>query len=527
MGSNQSVLEKNGYTLMSEQDKKIMVKNKVGDQFVIKKLKAGQKDASNFLQQIKHPHIVHYKEIIEDRGCSYLVMELCEGKDFSQKIQEKKEVNFNFTHLQILDWIVKICMALKHLHDQEILHRNLQPKSLFFTACETIRLGEFGQIREWSSEAQTSNTESVSYVAPEILRGETYDEKSEVWNLGCIIYEMCMQKCAFAGKSTVDIIPKILNSSYEALPETFSEDLHQLVKDTLETNPADRPSVSEILMRPFIVNHLFKMSKKTVKELISKVSLKVLEELADGLESFHFRTTVGSLAGGVVGLAGGITSIVGLILTPFTLGASLIVTGVGIGVAVAGGAASGASNLAKMYNQRSSRQNVKMLITEIQERITSTSYCIQNIHIAVETQKLLSEGNRTWSNAQSGENTFLRAGARLGRGLGGIAELIRLTQVSGVGRIAAQTARVVRVAEVATGVLTGLFVAVDVFFIALDSREIHRLRRDYNATNRNEQELQSELMKFVQKIRETKEELKKILDELKVELQTLEPQIQN
>ncbi|RXN38139.1 serine threonine- kinase Nek5-like isoform X1 [Labeo rohita] len=457
---------------------------------------------------------------------------------FSQQMTGTQEdqtegVNEQWTE-QILDWTVKICMALKHLHDQQILHKNLQPK--------------------------------------------------------------------FAGKSTIDIIPKILKGSYEVLPTNFSEDLHQLVKDTLQIDPANRPSVSEILMRPFIIRHLYEMSTKTVKELIvckkkdktpnesedsqeattesedsqeatnesedsqeathesedsqeathesedsqkattesedsqeatnepedsqeapnePKVCLKVLEELADGLERVHFNTTVGSLAGGVVGLAGGITSIVGLILTPFTLGASLIVTGVGIGVAVAGGVASGVSNITKMVNERSNRQKVKLLITELQEKITSTSYCVQNIQIAIETQRLLSESNESWLNAES----LISAGARLGRGLGGVAELVRLVQVTGAGRIAAQTARVVRVAEVATGVLTGLFVAVDIFFVALDSREIHKLRKDYASTNKKEQELRSEIMKCVKKIRDTKDELKLILDELNGVLQSLEPQI--
>ncbi|ROL44943.1 Apolipoprotein L3, partial [Anabarilius grahami] len=289
------------------------------------------------------------------------------------------------------------------------------------------------------------------------------------------------------------------------------------------------------------------------KELYER--LKVLEELADGLEKVHYNTTVSSLAGGVVGLAGGITSIVGLILTPFTLGASLIVTGVGIGVAVAGGVTAGASNITKMVNERSDRQKIKMIITEFQEKITSTSCCIQNIHIAVETQKVLSK-RKSWSNEQSGTD-WANVGARLGRGLGGIAELVRLIQVGNVGRIAAQTARAVRVAEAASGVLTGLFVAVDIFFIALDAKEIHKLCRDYasmaiqqeseiaaskresesdqtpgstddNSEHNNaiNQEMQSEIMKFVKKIRETKEDLKKILDELKDELQKLEPEIQ-
>uniref|UniRef100_A0A671QTP3 Probable serine/threonine-protein kinase PknB n=1 Tax=Sinocyclocheilus anshuiensis TaxID=1608454 RepID=A0A671QTP3_9TELE len=430
MGSNQSVLKDKGYTLVSEQGNQILVKNKGGDEFVIKKLNG---NVSKFLQKLNHPHIV-------------------------------------------LDWAVKLCMVLKHLHDQQILHKNLH---IFFTACETIRLGEFGVIREWSTDAQTAETEALSYIAPEILSGEPYDEKSEIWSLGCIIYEMCMLKCAFAGKNTVDIIPKILRSSYEALPETFSQDLHQLVRDTLQKDPANRPSVSEILMRPFIIKHLYEKSTQTIKELNV---LKVLEELADGLERVHYNTTVSSLTGGVIGLAGGITSLVGFILTLFTFGASLIVTGVGIGVAVAGGVTAGVSNITKMVNQSSNRQKIKMLITQLQEKITSTSCCIQNIQIAVEMQQReISKSNQLGSNAQSGADVWASAGVRLGRGLGGISELVRLAEVASVGKVAAQAARTVRVAEAATGVLSTLFVAVDIFFIALDSREIHKLCRDHTS----------------------------------------------
>ncbi|XP_059361767.1 uncharacterized protein LOC132099876 [Carassius carassius] len=383
---------------------------------------------------------------------------------------------------------------------------------------------------------------------------------------------MCMQKCAFPGRNRVEIISKILSCSYKALPRTFSKDLRQLVTDTLQTDPANRPSVSEILIRPFIIKYLYEKSTQTIKELNvrkkyedtletlnvslgsqetpkeAKVSLKVLEELADDLETVHYNTTVGSLTGGVVGLAGGITSIVGLILTPFTLGASLIVTGVGIGVAVAGGVTAGVSNVTKMVNQRSNRQKIKMIIAELQEKITSTSCCIQIIQIAVEIEQMRLHNSRiSLSNAQSDENVFANAGARLGRGLGGISELIRLAEVASIGRVAAQTARSVRVAGEVSGILSGLFVAVDIFFIALDSKEIHKLRSDYASiatrqesstrstesesghsdTENQSSQLQSEIMKFVTKIREAVKELNKIMNDLNKELESLRTALPN
>ncbi len=290
------------------------------------------------------------------------------------------------------------------------------------------------------------------------------------------------------------------------------------------------------------MNHLITFqSIQTVEELYK--TLDVLRNLAEGLETVHFNTTVSSLTGGVVGLAGGITSLVGLILAPFTLGASLIVTGVGIGVAVAGGVTAGASNITNMVNQQTNRQQIKMIITEFQEKITSIICCIQNISTAVETlENEFSASNESLSSAQSG----MSVGARLGRGLGGIPELLRLTQVVNVGKIAAQAARAVRVAETVTGVLSALFIAVDIFFVFLDSKEIHNIRRDYaskssrpeptsNQTMRSNdqtsnnsdttnllpsntqqaEELKSETMKFVTKIKDTTAELQTILDMLR------------
>nr|XP_055026894.1 apolipoprotein L3-like [Misgurnus anguillicaudatus] len=421
-------------------------------------------------------------------------------------------------------------MALKYLHDQQILHKNLQPESIFFTTFGTLRLGEFEVIHQWSTEKPTVENKP-SYAAPEILNGKPYEEKTEIWMLGCLIYELCMLKCVFP------VVGKTLISFHETLPLTFSEDLRQLVKDTLQPDPACRPSVSEILTRPFIINHLREKILQTIKTLYK--ILEDLRALANDLERVHFNTTVGSLTGGVVGLAGGITSVVGLILSPFTFGASLIVTGVGIGTAVAGGVTAGTCNITNMVNRHTNRQKIKMLIKEFQEKINSTVCCIQNIQIAVETlERQFSTSDDAFFNAQPGENI----GAQLERGLGGIPEIFHLIEIANIGKVAAQAARAVHVAEAASGVLSALLLAVDVFFVFLDSKEIYNIHQDKalkesrkasastsnqsteltdktsnnsDTTNLLAEDLKSETMKFVTKIRKTTEELQTILDTLR------------
>uniref|UniRef100_A0A3Q3JJG9 Uncharacterized protein n=1 Tax=Monopterus albus TaxID=43700 RepID=A0A3Q3JJG9_MONAL len=209
----------------------------------------------------------------------------------------------------------------------------------------------------------------------------------------------------------------------------------------------------------------------------------ILRTVADGLERVHQGTTIGSLTGGVIGAMGGITSIVGLILAPFTLGTSLIVTGVGVGVSTLGGAAAGASNITNMVNQSSDRKAVRSIIKEFEEKINAVVTWLQEIYNSLQEIRNRFESADT-IDRNSSENQLARLGLRAGRGLGGISELVRLVQVVNIGRIAAQATRAVRVAETVTGVLSGLFIAVDIFFIAMDAKEIHHIRQAKAAEER-------------------------------------------
>uniref|UniRef100_A0A3B3BCZ3 Protein kinase domain-containing protein n=1 Tax=Oryzias melastigma TaxID=30732 RepID=A0A3B3BCZ3_ORYME len=287
--------------------------------------------------------------------------------------------------------------------------------------------------------------------------------------------------------------------------KVFPSDLRQLLREMLEKNPEDRPTADEIIGRPFC--------KATVEKLQTKIN--ALRDLADGLETVHEKTSIGSLAGGVIGVVGGITSIVGLILTPFTLGASLIVTGVGVGVGAVGGITAGASNITKMVKQTSQREAVDFIIKEIDQKTKAIVTWLQEIFVGIET--IDSNNQQTLENDGFNNETLKNVGFRAGRSLGFVSEAVRLGRVLTIGKIAAQTSRVVRVAEVATGVLSALFVAVDVFFIAMDAKEIHHIRQakastasDQNTLLPNPEKedkssavenIKSEIMKFVMSIR--------------------------
>lgn len=163
-----------------------------------------------------------------------------------------------------------------------------------------------------------------------------------------------------------------------------------------------------------------------MEELQTK--LDVLRALADGLERVHQGATIGSLAGGVIGMVGGITSIVGLILSPFTLGASLIVTGVGVGVGAVGGVTAGASNITNMVNQAYDRKAVQSIIKEIDQKINAAVTWLQEISNSLQTIRSRCDIHNT-DDSNLNDDYLVRLGLRAGRSIGGTAEILRLVQV--------------------------------------------------------------------------------------------------
>nr|XP_020444589.1 uncharacterized protein LOC109953442 [Monopterus albus] len=195
-----------------------------------------------------------------------------------------------------------------------------------------------------------------------------------------------------------------------------------------------------------------------------------------------------------------------------------------------------------MVNQSSDRKAVRSIIKEFEEKINAVVTWLQEICNslqAIRNRFQTADVPGTMDSSFSDEN-LTRLGLRAGRGLGVIPELIRLVQVVNIGKIAAQASRVVRVAEAVTGVLSGLFIAVDLFFIAMDAKEIHHIRQAKAAEERTtsqpvsenetegfvrtsdnaplvseESRVKSDLMKFVKSVREAADNLQGVLDEIK------------
>ncbi|XP_040904834.1 serine/threonine-protein kinase 4-like [Toxotes jaculatrix] len=549
MGAEQSTLAKNGYTLQRE-TKNAVVATKGDDMFFLRRIILHKVPRNvvpaltrerAILKTTNHPHIVSIKNSFQDQNIYYVVMDYCQGGNLAAKVRERRE---SPQESEILSWIAEICIALRAIHEKGLLHKHLMLKNILLTEFGMVCLGDFGKIYENSKSTQSTNNsylaEAINYLPPEVFTEGSYDEKSDIWSVGCLLYELCTQKPAFSAETTTMLMPKIIGGPYPCLPETFSPELCEILNDIFNRDPQSRPTASEILKHPLIITCLSNKIKTTLEELQTK--LTKLRDVADGLERVHQGTTIGRLTGGVIGVVGGVTSIVGLILAPFTLGASLIVSGVGVGMGALGGVTAGASNITNMVNQSSDRKAVQSILKEFEQKIPAVVTWLQEFGNSIQNIRsgFGSAETPDTEDSQFTEENQKRHGFRAGRGMGGLA---------------AWASRAVRVAEVATSVLFGLFIAVDIFFIAMDAKEIYHIRQakaaeaaatsgsvsNFDSTSTSDQaalsssvmqelepktsqaqdqsssnttEVKSEIMKFVLSIRQAADNLEKVLNEL-------------
>ncbi|XP_053278993.1 serine/threonine-protein kinase Nek3 isoform X1 [Pleuronectes platessa] len=199
------------------------------------------------LSGMKHPNIVAFREAFEADDLLCIVMEFCSGGDLLQRIRLQKTMQFCLD--DILRWFSQMCAGAKHIHEKRVLHRDLKSKNIFLTDNGTIKLGDFGSACILNSSKAYAQTYvgTPYYVAPEIWDNKPYNNKSDVWSLGCVLYELCTLRHPFQATSWKSLILKVCRGAYPPLPEHLPYELRYLVKHMFKTNPKDRPSLQTIL----------------------------------------------------------------------------------------------------------------------------------------------------------------------------------------------------------------------------------------------------------------------------------------
>ncbi|EMD33769.1 hypothetical protein CERSUDRAFT_160055 [Gelatoporia subvermispora B] len=223
----------------------------------------------NILKDLHHEHIVRYHDRFVDRdaGILYIVMEYCGGGDLSTVIKHAQRHNRPIPEDTVWNYFMQILLALNHCHHPnnpgrtssvegdgrerraQILHRDLKPDNVFLDEGNTVKLGDFG-LSKALTQASFANTYvgTPYYMSPELMQEKAYDSKSDIWSLGCLIYELCALKPPFhEAKTHAELSILIRNGRIPPLPKGYSPSLTSVIKAMLNLNPAMRPSAAQLL----------------------------------------------------------------------------------------------------------------------------------------------------------------------------------------------------------------------------------------------------------------------------------------
>jgi len=238
-----------------------------GELYVLKKVAfdgTAQSEAEASLREahvlslLRHPHIVPYKEFFKHAdGDLCLVMAYCEGGDMFRYVKSLRRAGKHMEEELAWQWMVQLLLALSYCHSKKILHRDVKTQNIFLSEGK-VMLGDFGLAKQLQRTLEMARTPigTPYYMAPEIYEEQPYSFKSDVWALGCVLYEMLMGKPAFAADNLSRVVIRVIRGNYDPLPDHYSEELRDVIGLMLCKTVKKRPEVNELLQHPSVVRHV-------------------------------------------------------------------------------------------------------------------------------------------------------------------------------------------------------------------------------------------------------------------------------
>uniref|UniRef100_A0A8C4LWD1 Serine/threonine-protein kinase Nek9 n=1 Tax=Equus asinus TaxID=9793 RepID=A0A8C4LWD1_EQUAS len=226
-----------------------------------------RRDALNeivILALLQHDNIIAYYNHFMDNTTLLIELEYCNGGNLYDKILRQKDKLFE--EEMVVWYLFQIVSAVSCIHKAGILHRDIKTLNIFLTKANLIKLGDYGLAKKLNSEYSMAETlvGTPYYMSPELCQGVKYNFKSDIWAVGCVIFELLTLKRTFDATNPLNLCVKIVQGirAMEVDSSQYSLELIQMVHACLDQDPEQRPTADELLDRPLLRRRRREMEEK-------------------------------------------------------------------------------------------------------------------------------------------------------------------------------------------------------------------------------------------------------------------------
>ena len=252
------------YLVTRKKDNKVYALKSV----ILEKLTEKQQESSvnevRILASIKHPNVIGYKEAFWDEKTNSLniVMEYADDGDLQSKINKMKKENGFFNESLIWNYSIQLIQGLKALHDKKIMHRDLKSANIFLIKDKNqCKIGDMNVSKVIKEKLLRTQTGTPYYASPEVWLDKPYSFKSDLWSIGCIIYELCQLKTPFTGENIDDLFINVCMGKAERINKVYSEDLWKMINMLLQVDVDKRVNCDQFLNSELILKKIDEIKK--------------------------------------------------------------------------------------------------------------------------------------------------------------------------------------------------------------------------------------------------------------------------
>ena len=240
---------------------------------------------SSILSHCDNVYIIKYYDSFFYNGTFNIITEFCPYGDLFGYIKFYKVRGSRIEEKIIWIIFIQLSLGLGYLHHKKILHRDIKTKNIFIKNNLTVKIGDFGIAKILSSTSSYAHTfiGTPYYISPELCKDQPYNDKSDVWALGCVLYELCTLNHPFEGGTQVEIYEKILTQKFKSINPEYSSELKKMVDLLLEKDERKRPKMKDILKMKSVIDR----AKKYNIELDTYDTIE--EESSNSNSNFNFK----------------------------------------------------------------------------------------------------------------------------------------------------------------------------------------------------------------------------------------------